>query len=127
MSFATRLVPLLALIAAPLDAPAHASDYEMGASLLCDTQQQVERFVALFNGDTQAAIGVVNAEVENPTACAIATVVYMRGSLLGMARHGDSAFEIIRVLVVGVETGNGIRPVQPAAYFSLFGVKEYAV
>ena len=40
---------------------------------------------------------------------------------------GDNAFEIVRILVVGVETEGGIRPVRPAAYFSLFGVKEYAV
>jgi hypothetical protein len=29
--------------------------------------------------------------------------------------------------VVGIETGDVMRPVRPAAYFSLFGVKEYAV
>jgi hypothetical protein len=51
----------------------------------------------------------------------------MRGTQVGIARHGDNAFEIIRVLVVGIETGNGIRPVRPAAHFSLFSVKECAV
>jgi hypothetical protein len=127
VSFAARLVPLFALLAAPFCAPAQASDYEIGASLVCDTQRQVERFVALFTGDAQAAIRVVNAEEENPTACAIMNVAYMRGTQVGMARHGDTAFEIIRILVVGIEAGNGIRPVRPAAYFSLFGVKEYAV
>jgi hypothetical protein len=54
-------------------------------------------------------------------------VAYLRGAQLGMARHGGNAFEIIRILVVGIETGNGIRLVRPASYFSLFGVKEYAV
>ena len=127
MSVAMRLVAFLALLAAPHCAPAQGSDYEVGASLVCDTQGQVERFVALFNGDTQAAIRVVNAEEQNPIACAFATVAYLRGTQLGMARHGDNAFEIIRILVIGIETRNGIRPVQPAAYFSLFGVTEYAV
>jgi hypothetical protein len=42
--------------------PAGASDYEVGASLACDTPAQVERFVALFTGDAQATIGTVNAE-----------------------------------------------------------------
>jgi len=51
----------------------------------------------------------------------------MRGAQRGTAPHGDKAFEIIRILVVGVETENGIRPVSPAAYFSLFGVTEYDV
>ena len=127
MSFATRFVPLFALLAAPFCAPAHAADYEVGASLVCDTQGQVERFVALFDGDAQTAVKVVNAEEENPTACAIMNVAFMRGRQLETARHGDTAFEIIQILVVGVETENGIRLVRPAAYFSLFGVTEYAV
>ena len=130
MNFAARLVPLFALLAAPFCAPAQASDYsdyEVGASLVCDTQGQVERFVAAFTGDAQAAIRVVNAEEGNPDACAIMNVAYMRGTQVGMARHGENAFEIVHILVVGVESGDGIRPVRPAAYFSLFGVKEYAV
>jgi hypothetical protein len=127
MSFATRLLPLIALFAAPFCAAAQTPDYEVGASLVCDTQGQVERFVALFNGDAQAAIRLVNAEEKDPTACAIANVAFLRGAQLGMARHGDNAFEIIRILVIGVETESGFRPVSPAAYFSLFGVKEYEV
>ena len=51
----------------------------------------------------------------------------LRGSHVGTARHGDNAFEIVRILVVGIDTPAGIQAVQPSAYFSLFGVKEYAV
>lgn len=127
MTVGTRLVTLLALLAAPFCAPAQATEYEVGTSIVCDTQQQVERFVALFNGDAQAAIRFVNAEEKNPTACAIMNIAYVRGAQVGTARHGEHAFEIVRILVVGVEAENGIRPVRPAAYFSMFGVKEYVV
>ena len=127
MTFANRLIPLLASLFTPFCTPAQAVDYEVGAKLVCDTQAQVERFVALFTGDAQAAIRVVNAEEQNPTACAIVSVAYVRGPQIGMARHGDSSFEIVRVLVIGIETEDGIRVVRPAAYFSLFGIKEYAV
>jgi hypothetical protein len=85
------------------------------------------RFVALFSGDTQAAINAVNAEEKNPTACALVDVAYLRGEEIGMARNGDSVFEIVRILVVGIDTAAGIQAVRPNAYFSLFGVKEYAV
>jgi hypothetical protein len=127
MSFATRLVLPFALLASLPCAPAHASNYEVGASLVCDTPAQVERFVALFSGDAQAAIRVVNAEEQNPSACVIMNVAYMRGTQISMARHGDSAFEIVRILVIGIETDNGIHPVRPRVYFSLFDVMEYAV
>src|SRR5271169_2888640 len=127
MNFVARLVPLLVLLAAPYCAPAQASDYEVGARLVCDKQGQVERFVAPFSGDAQAAIRVVNAEEANPNACATVNVAYMRGTQVGTARHGENAFEIVHILVVGVESGDSIRPVRPAAYFSLFELKEFAV
>jgi hypothetical protein len=126
-SIATRFMPLLALLAASLCSPAQAADYEVGPSLVCDTQSQVERYVALFSGDAQTAINGVNAEEKNPTACALVDAVYLRGSRIGMARNGDNAFEIVRILVVGIDTAAGIQAVSPAAYFSLVGVKEYAV
>jgi len=127
MSFVTRLALLFALLASLFCAPAKAWDFEVGTSLVCDTQAQVERFVALFADNAQAAVQVVNAEEQNPSACAIMNVAYKRGIQISMARHGDNAFEIVRILVVGLETDNGIVPVRPAVYFSLFGVKEYAV
>jgi hypothetical protein len=130
MSFTMRMMLPLALSASLLGASARAADYadyETATSLVCDTQAQVERFVALFAGDAQAAIRVVNAEEQNPSACMIMNVAYRRGAQIGTARHGDNAFAIVRILVVGVETGEGIRPVRPAVYFSLFDVKEYAV
>jgi hypothetical protein len=127
MMFATRLFPLLAALIAPLCDSAQATDYEVGTSLICDTQTQVARFVALFSGDTQAAINAVNAEEQNPTACALIDAAYLRGAEIGMARNGDSAFEIVRILVVGIDTAAGIHAVRPSAYFSLFAVNEYAV
>jgi hypothetical protein len=127
MSFAIRFVLLIALPACLLSAPVRASDYEVDTSLVCDTQAQVERFVAVFTGDVQDAMRVVNAEEQNPSACVINNVAYMRGDRLGMIRHGDSAFEIVRILVIGIETENGILPVRPTVYFSLSSVKEYAI
>jgi hypothetical protein len=130
MTLAARIAPLFALLAATFCVPAHAADaadYEVASSLVCDTQDQVERFVALFAGDAQAAIRLVNAEQKNPTACAMMNIAFMRGNQLGTARHGDNAFHITHILVIGVENGNGIQPVQPAAYYSAFGVKEYAI
>lgn len=124
---ATRLLPLLAALGAPLSSPAQAASYEVGTSLVCDTRTEAERFVALFSGDPQAAIDAVNAEEHDPTACALVNVAYLRGPQIGMARNGDNAFKIVRILVVGIDTAAGIKAVQPAAYFSLVGVKEYEV
>ena len=57
---------------------------------------------------------------------ALINAAYLRGAKIGMARNEDSAFEIVRILVVGIGTA-GIRAVPLGAYFSLFSLKEYAV
>jgi hypothetical protein len=51
----------------------------------------------------------------------------MRGPELGTARSKDSAFQIVRILVVGAETPEGIRPVRPTPYFTAFEGVEYDV
>ncbi len=117
----------LALLSLISFSPAHAQEYEHGTALLCDTQKEVERYVALFNGEEQSAINAVNTEEQNPTACALETVTFMRGPELGTARNKENAFQIARILVVGVETPSGLRAVRPSAYFSAFQVVEYDV
>jgi hypothetical protein len=108
-----------------LSAPVQAQEFEYGTGTVCDTQQQMERYVALFRGDAQAAIEAVNAEEHDPTACGLATVSYLRGPQLETVRNKDSAFEIVRILVVGVGTPRGVQAVKPAAYFTVFGIREY--
>jgi hypothetical protein len=107
--------------------PARAQEYQFGTALLCDSQKQVERYVALFKGEEQLTADAVNTEEKNPTACGLATVAFVRGPELGTARNKESAFQIVRILVVGVATPEGIRPVQPTPYFTAFEVVEYDV
>jgi hypothetical protein len=122
-----KLALHFALLAVLICGSARAQEYEHGTALLCDTQEQAERYVALFNGKAQSAIEAVNAEERDPTACALETVAFVRGPELGTARNGRSAFQIIRILVVGVKTSAGFRPTRPSAFFSAFQVVEYEV
>ena len=117
----------LALLSLIILGPAHAQEYEHGTALLCGSQRQVERYVELFNGKDQSAINTVNEEEQNPTACVFETVAFMRGREVGTARNKESAFQIVRILVVGVETPSGLRSTRPSAYFSAFKVLEYDV
>jgi hypothetical protein len=107
-----------------LDSPAYADDVQVGTGLLCDTQQQAERFATLYDGDAAVAIRTVNAEEQNPTACGVVAMAYVAGPPLSTARTKDHTFEIIQVLVIGVITQNGIRSVEPAHFFSVVPVEE---
>jgi hypothetical protein len=120
--FGLALLPLL-----PLPTQAQDVDIEVGTSLICDTQEQVQRFVALYDGDVESAVKGVNAAEHDPTACGVSTMAYVRGPQLGTARSKDAAFEIVRILVVGVVTETGVKSVTPASFFSLFEIEEIRV
>ena len=99
-------------------------DIQMGATVICDTQKQMERFVVLFDGDYSSAMNKVNNEENNPTACIGATMAYVQGDELSKAKGMKGTYNIIRVLVLGITTPMGFQPIQPAAFFSIVKSEE---
>jgi hypothetical protein len=136
MSLAPRIavlaLPLLLLAAAPAAAektmaPQGSREAEIGTGLVCDTQEQVERFVSLYDGDIPGTVKKVNDAEGNPTAFGVATMAYVRGRTLGTARHKDTAFHIVPILVLGVVTKSGVESVTPSAFFSAIEIEEIEV
>jgi hypothetical protein len=97
---------------------------EVGTGILCDTQKQMERFVALFQADAEAAVNAVNAEEDDPNACAVGTMAYVRGPEIATVRTQNATFKIFRVLVVGMFTDSGLRATVPVTFFSVDRVDE---
>jgi hypothetical protein len=126
-----NFVSRITLLALPLvllsGLPARAQEVEVGTSLICDTQEQVERFVTLYDGDVQSTANIVNAAEHNPTACAVSTMAYVRGHQLARARNKDTTFQIVPILVVGVVSEDGVESVTPAPFFSVFAVEEIGI
>jgi len=120
-------VILLCLPLALLSLPSRAQEIEVGTSLICDTQEQVERFVTLYDGDAQSTVNNVNATEHDPTACAVSTTAYVRGRQLATARNKHTTFHIVPILVLGVVTEDGIKSVTPAPFFSVFEVEEIGI
>ncbi len=110
-----------------MGAPAQAHEIETGPVLICDTQEQVERFVQVFEGNQQLAINTVNVEEHDPNACTVADVAFVLGPQLGVARNQSHAFQIWGIAVIGVTTRNGYQPVKPSLYFTPVNLKEFAV
>jgi hypothetical protein len=108
-------------------APAEAYEVETGPVLICDTQEQVERFAQLFDGSHERAINTVDAEAHNPSACAVVNAAYVLGPQLGVARSRSYAFEITPVVVIGMTTPSGYRPLNPSLYFTPVTLKELVV
>jgi hypothetical protein len=80
--------------------------------------------VKLYSGDAEAALRIVNAEESDPTACGIIPVLYFVGSRLGSARAENATFNIVKILVIGIVTSDGVRTVLPTEYFSALAVDE---
>jgi hypothetical protein len=106
-----------------LAAPVQAHEIETGSGVICDTREHAQRLALLLDDDAQTAIRAVNAEA-HATACALATVAYVRGAKAGTARSNAGTFEIVEVLVVDVATRGGLKRASPAVYFTLFKVEE---
>jgi hypothetical protein len=79
----------LALFSLGLCVPAQAGelaakDVAVAPSIVCDTQRDMERFVALYENedDQENALNKVNAEVRNPPACMAGIVAFIRGPVV---------------------------------------------
>lgn len=103
-------------------------EIEYGTSLICQTEQQAAQLVAHLDIEMHAALSDdADVEVAIPPPCQAATVAFVRGQMLGTLRTKDAAFQMVRVLVVGVGAPNEFRAVAPAAFISLIKVVEYDV
>jgi hypothetical protein len=128
MRFIARVALAATLLAALVAPPAQARqvEIEIGESLVCDTQEQVQRFAVLFDCDLQRTASAVNEEVKDPTACAVLAIAFLRGPEVATARTRTGTFQIIRILVLGVVTQGGIQAAQPAAFYSMTQIEERA-
>jgi len=117
------VLPLLLM----LSVPALAQEVEVTNGLICDTQEQVQQYVALYDGDAQSTAEKVNVAERNPTACIFSGMAYLRGRNLATARTKDTTFQIVPILVLGVVTEKGVETVAPALYYSAVEVDEIGV
>jgi len=118
-------VAALSLVASTvMSTPTRTQDIEVETGVFCDTQRQMERYVAVFDGDTQRAINAVNAEEKDPTACVYGTIAYVRGPEIATTRNRSGTYHIVRVIVVGFMTHSGFRASAPAASFSAEKIDE---
>ena len=127
MNFFARVTLFLLPLVFLSSPPAQAHDVEVGTSLICDTQAQVERYISLYDGDAESTVSSVNTAEHNPTACAVVTMSYMRGRQLAQARNKDTSFQIVPILVLGLVTEEGVQSVTPAPYFTVFTIDEIEI
>jgi hypothetical protein len=128
MYFIVRVAALALALALALPARAQEAQgrgqerVEIDTNLICDTSQQVERFVTLLDenkGSAEAAIEAVNEENKTQDACVIATAAYRRAGVASTVKNTEATFDVTRIVVIGVYTVNGLERSMPTEFFAL--------
>ena len=128
MHFIARVAGLALALALALTAQAQEGQgqgqerVEIDTNLICDTPQQVERFVTLLDenkGSAEAAIDAVNEENKTQDACVIATAAYRRAGVAATIKNTEATFDVTRIVVIGVYTVNGLERSMPTEFFAL--------
>ncbi len=102
--------------------PAIAQERVVGRGPVCDTAEQVEKFIEHINAsmDALAAADAVNEEVGNPTACGIVTMAYIRGGEVKRVKMKGKAVGVTEITVVEVMGPMGPIAIEPMKQFTIF-------
>lgn len=96
---------------------------ERGNGVVCDSSQQVERFIAL-DIDTNDAIARINAESTSGSKCEFIEAEYIVGGIVGDASNAKGNWEIRKVLIVGLIVGRVRKPVLAYEKYTAFMVSK---
>jgi hypothetical protein len=108
--------------------PVIAGDIAIGRGIICDTQEQMERYVAVFNGDARLALTIVNTEAKKEDACSVAAIAFLAGETAATARNNDGeAYRVMKILVLGVVTNLGVQQVAPFPQFTVMKIDEISI
>jgi hypothetical protein len=133
MRYALAPATALMFLALALPAPAeekktNPTDIEVGSGLVCDTLEQVQRYIEVFRGNPVEAAKQVNKEVGQEEACAFGTVAFVRGADVARVRDNeDKAVKIAEIIVVGIGTSGGMMEIEPQRWFTMFSTEEITI
>lgn len=103
---------------------------EVGVGLICNSESQVERYLALHIADRSpdAAVKLVNEEVKDPNACTLASIAFLRGSQGKQVSAPGGVMKITEVTIVATQTTEGNwEPIVPIVQFTAIYEKLEAV
>lgn len=102
------------LLCFPVGANAdEAKRLELGVGLICNSEAQVQRFLAL-QGDEQSfdtALQRVNDEEHDPMACSRAAIAFMRGQEVSVVSVPGGQMKITQITILAAQTPFGWQQV----------------
>jgi hypothetical protein len=93
---------------------------QLGIGIICDSAEQVERYLSLYtgNGSAPQSLHIVNAESKNPVACGVAAIAFVPDETVRTLTLSNHAVRVMRIRVIGTETENGWRQINELIQFT---------
>jgi hypothetical protein len=133
MDLLLRLAFFLMLICFPAAAiaqePGRDSSTEIGTGIVCDSAQQIERYVALKaeGARPDQAIQLVNAEAKSPHACGLVVVAFIPGAEVGNLSVTGGTLRVIEIIIVAAATHAGWNSVPATTQYTAVFVRSEQV
>lgn len=98
---------------------------DIGLGLICDTTEQIDRFVALRNNGrtTQGAVQSVNDEAHNPQACGIALIAFAERDSVGKKTIQGKDVSVLEITVLAVSDGSTWHRVPALTQYTIVAEK----
>jgi hypothetical protein len=133
MDLLLRLAFVLVLFCFPAAAvaqePEHDASAQVGAGIVCDSAQQIERYVALKaeGAAPDQAVQLVNTEANNPEACALLLIAFIPRSQVGNLSVTGGVLRVMEITVVAAATKEGWNSVPSVKQYTAVFVKTEEV
>ena len=112
-------------LAVPAAAETEAPAPQFKSGLICDTQEQAERFVlVLRDNNIEKALGTVNTEAGTPDACMVATYGYVPGQTVSEVERNGAIVDVIEIKVMAVATSSGLQMIEPKVYYTIVPTRD---
>lgn len=122
MNLLTRVVLWALCCCFPVRAVAQERErsIEIGVGLICNSQAQVERFLALHLADRSpdTALQLVNDEAKDPNACALAAIAFVRGAEAKKVSAPGGLMKITPVTIIATQTAEGWERIAPIVQYT---------
>jgi hypothetical protein len=101
--------------------PPTRAESSVGPALVCDTPQELNRFVELVNAGRDAidALDLVNREAKNPKACGNLLAAVEIGRTVAEVKMRGQLLSIVEVNVVGLSDGTKWTPFPPTRQYMI--------
>ena len=112
MSLLSRVVMWGLLFCFPVGANAlepNKNSIEVGVGLVCNSEQQVQRYLSLHAQDRapETTLKLVNTESQDPNACSIAAVAFIRGKEGATVPAPGGQMKITEIRILAAQTPFG--------------------